>query len=403
VTSKNYIKPLDFSYSRMGMYKECPQRFKFRYVDRIPEKPKHYFAFGHAIHSALEYLYNVSEPPFPSLDDLIKRYKANWESSTYEEKGYPSKAKEDAAFLEGVRMLEAYHKKHYPSLEIPLAVEFRTTVTIDNLKIIGIIDRIDYLGLGRVGIVDYKTGKTISREPDQLMMYQKVLENSSALKELVGQKEGSLFNDTKVEKLTFSHVPSLKEDSHVRYSDTKISKFWDGVLSVAEDIRSEKFKPLPEERKCTFCDYKNICPIFTGKGQSFSAVSEKSSGGSLTFKEKVDKYGQLCDSISDLTFERDKLKREIIKEMKGKKLDTLEGDKYQIKLNKSTQCEFSEKDKVIQLLKELGLIKKTLVPTHSTVLKLLDDPEVSESDREKLKILARVKEVLELECSPKNE
>ena len=45
---------LSFSYSKMGMYKECPQKYKFRYVLKLPEKPKYYFAFGSALHKTME-------------------------------------------------------------------------------------------------------------------------------------------------------------------------------------------------------------------------------------------------------------------------------------------------------------------------------------------------------------
>ncbi|MBR1980020.1 MAG: PD-(D/E)XK nuclease family protein [Elusimicrobiaceae bacterium] len=58
---------LSFSYSKMGMYKECPQKYKFRYVLKLPEKPKYYFAFGAALHKAREYLYSSLTPPFPPL------------------------------------------------------------------------------------------------------------------------------------------------------------------------------------------------------------------------------------------------------------------------------------------------------------------------------------------------
>ncbi|WP_424244657.1 ATP-dependent helicase/DNAse subunit B [Elusimicrobium posterum] len=56
-------KNLSFSYSKMSLYRECPQKFKFRYIHKIPESPKYYFAFGNAMHKALEYLYNVQQPP----------------------------------------------------------------------------------------------------------------------------------------------------------------------------------------------------------------------------------------------------------------------------------------------------------------------------------------------------
>ena len=46
--------PRPLSHSSITLYNECPQKYKFRYLDRIPETPRHYFSFGHSVHLALE-------------------------------------------------------------------------------------------------------------------------------------------------------------------------------------------------------------------------------------------------------------------------------------------------------------------------------------------------------------
>ncbi|MCI4347071.1 MAG: PD-(D/E)XK nuclease family protein, partial [Thermoplasmata archaeon] len=48
------VRPL--SYSSMRTYLECPLRWKFLYVDKLPEAPRSYFSFGRTIHSVLEEL-----------------------------------------------------------------------------------------------------------------------------------------------------------------------------------------------------------------------------------------------------------------------------------------------------------------------------------------------------------
>jgi len=44
------------SYSSIRAYEECPLRWKFLYVDRLPEAPRGYFSFGRTVHSVLEEL-----------------------------------------------------------------------------------------------------------------------------------------------------------------------------------------------------------------------------------------------------------------------------------------------------------------------------------------------------------
>jgi putative RecB family exonuclease len=44
------------SYSSYSTYLECPLRWKFLYIDRLPEVPRGYFTFGRVVHSVLEEL-----------------------------------------------------------------------------------------------------------------------------------------------------------------------------------------------------------------------------------------------------------------------------------------------------------------------------------------------------------
>ena len=57
------------------MYNECPLRYKLKYVDNIPEKPKHFFSFGQSVHKALEFFYTVKALPAPTLAELLESYK----------------------------------------------------------------------------------------------------------------------------------------------------------------------------------------------------------------------------------------------------------------------------------------------------------------------------------------
>ena len=48
------------SHSSISLYLECPQKWKFKYVDKIPEKPRHFFSFGQSCHEALEFFYGAA-------------------------------------------------------------------------------------------------------------------------------------------------------------------------------------------------------------------------------------------------------------------------------------------------------------------------------------------------------
>lgn len=396
---------LSFSYSKMGMYKECPQKYKFRYVHMLPEQPKYYFAFGSALHEVMEYVYNPANPAFPTLGESLAFFEKYWNKTTFDQKGYASVEKELAGYAEGRRIIEAYYAKHAADFFHPLSVEMKSTLDIDGLNLISILDRIDYLGDGQIKILDYKTGKTVQREPDQLYMYQKVVENSPAIKALVQQKDPGV-KELRVGQLSFYHLPTLHEMTFERAPDKEIFEFWQGVLKVADNIRAAKFDPTPGENQCRWCDYRNICPVFTGKdyngptgfaarNSSVSpmpapAPAEEPKTEQDLLSEKIDRCGALLD-------EAKALQKEIIALMRKNNFERHFGKNYKAELSRVERLEFTDKEKVVELLRTLKLISKVLVPTQSTVAGLLSDASVPAEAKAKLKAFAKTAEDVKLD------
>lgn len=406
-------KKLSFSYSKMGMYKECPQKYKFRYVHMLPEQPKYYFAFGSAMHEVMEYVYSPLNPSFPTLEQALEFFKKHWNATSFDQKGYASMEKEAAGFEEGKRIISAYYGKHGNSLFHPLSVEMKSTLDVDGLSLISILDRIDYLGDGRVKILDYKTGKTVQREPDQLLMYQKVAENSPAVRQLVQAADPGV-KEIKVEQMSFYHLPSLTEMTFERGSDKEMYEFWQKVLGVADEIRAAKFDPAPDENKCRWCDYRNICPVFTGKeydGPSgwgakipnvpapahnpFAAPAQTAQAAAPA-KTDDEILSEKIDRLGELSKEDKRLRREIAALMDRLGYKRHFGAKYRAELSGGKKLEFADREKTVALLRSLNLLGKTLVPTQSSICALLADPSVPEEAKAQIRALARETEEADL-------
>ncbi|MCI5821095.1 MAG: PD-(D/E)XK nuclease family protein [Elusimicrobia bacterium] len=383
---------LSFSYSKMGMYKECPQKYKFRYVHMLPEQPKYYFAFGSALHEVMEYIYNPATPAFPTLAQALQFFEQHWNKTSWEQKGYASAEKELAGYAEGRRIIETYYAKNAATFAHPLSVEMKSTLEIDGLSLISILDRMDYLGDGKIKILDYKTGKTVQREPDQLYMYQKVAENSPAIKALVQQKDPGV-KQIRVEQLSFYHLPTLHEMMFERAADKEIFEFWQGVLKVADNIRAGKFDPTPGENQCRWCDYRNICPVFTGKEYTgpagFAARKTAVPAPAALPKSETDVLSEKIDRCGELLDEAKALQKEIISLMRKNNFERHFGARYKAELARVEKLEFTDKEKVVELLRTLKLLAKVLVPTQSTVAGLLTDSSVPSEAKEKLAAFAR--------------
>ncbi|MEW6041464.1 MAG: PD-(D/E)XK nuclease family protein, partial [Elusimicrobiota bacterium] len=385
-----------FSYSKMSLYKECPLKYKFKYIDKIKEKPKPYFAFGHSIHAALEFLYAVKSPPFPSLAELLETFKNDWNKKNYLEKGYTDPAKAEKDFYEGLRMLTAYYKKHHKTfaLEIPFILEYDADVLVDNLVVKIVVDKINYAGKGEILIIDYKTGKDVKREPDQLYMYQKILEIDPSLKERIFKTYGDSVEKVKVRHLMYYHVPTLKEVRFNRASDTEINKFWDEALNTAECIKSGKFDPSPGEMQCKFCDYKQMCPVIAKKEitrtvDSVPSEPEKTSTANSMkpddrIKDMIDEYAELNGQMEQLKSRMEILKSKILAFSKTQD-GQIEGRNYAVEVRQTEKWNFKDRDLIIKVLKEINLFEKTLAPVLKNILSILDDSEISEQVKEKIK------------------
>ena len=378
---------LSFSYSKMSTYKECPQKYKFRYILKIPEKPKYYFAFGTALHKVMEFMYASLKPPFPPLEETLRFFRIDWQKTSFADKGYASAQKELEGYEEGVRIIEAYYKKHEKDIFNPLSTEFRTTQDIDGLSIISIVDRIDYLGQGKVSILDYKTGKTVKREPDQLLMYQKLMGQSPQLLNLVRTKDPTV-EKVDVANLLFYYLPKLEEQTYTPAPKEEIDEFWQGVLKVAGDIKAEKFTATPNELACKFCDYKDLCPVWKNKKteafeQSFTPANarENSLSPLEILAAKIDELGVLEQNFNTL-------KQEIIKDMQMLKLQRHFGKTYNVILEEKEHLNFADEKAVIDLLKKEKLLNKTLVPTLETIADLFKNPQVTDEQKRALAALA---------------
>lgn len=391
--------PRPLSHSSISMYQECPQKYKFKYIDKIPEKPKHFFSFGSSVHEALEYFYGVTALPAPTLEQVLQYLKDHWKSE-----GYKDETQEAQYFDDGKVILTAFYKKHIESYHIPFFVEYNFNLEVDGVPVTGKVDRIDKLEDGRIAILDYKTGKAIPADrvagDSQLTMYQ------MACEELLGAK---------VARLTFYHLPSLKELTIERHSQDQVDVLRRRVVTTAEGIMQEAFAPKPDEKKCFWCDYKPICPIFKhGYSASRAPRVEVSPNAPLPahgapslaeeadaeLTEMVDRYGDLHQKAQEAQEELQTLKQAILVILKKKGYMRAFGKKFELARAGEAKWEFSDKAKVLELIKKAGLYEKILAPSAPMIARLMADPTLEPGLKAKLEKLGEKIDASDLKIKP---
>lgn len=374
-----FTLPRPLSHSSISMYQECPQKYKFKYIDKVPEKPRYFFSFGQTVHTALEFFYGAKEPPAPALDELLAHYKEKWISA-----GYKDELQEHEYFEEGKRILVSFHKKHAKTYHVPYFVEYAFNLEVDGVPVTGKVDRIDRLPDGRIEILDYKTGKTIPGKrvsaDAQLTMYQLACET------LLGAE---------VARMTLYHLPSLKEHESPRHEAALVDGVRRRVVGTAEAIDKGRFDPKPNDAVCRWCDYKPICPVF--KDPSAPAAE---AAGDADLSAWIDALGEMEAEASAIEEERRALKERILEELKKRNYVRAFGSQFEARRAVKEKWEFADKTKVLDILKKAGLYEKVLAPSAPKVEQLMSDPGLDPSVRARLSELGAKIEVPDLKITP---
>jgi DNA helicase-2/ATP-dependent DNA helicase PcrA len=168
-TQKTYLRWLldhfRWSTTALNTYLRDPEEFLHYNLLRVPRAKALQFAFGTAVHAALEKYYAnlLQTGKFLPLKDLQESFGQALKGEVLTKQEFADRLQH------GQEILAQYHQ-HYQSETVnPLLVERffgsgRTKVVLDDILLTGRIDRIDWLDKDqkKVKVVDYKTGRVKS-------------------------------------------------------------------------------------------------------------------------------------------------------------------------------------------------------------------------------------------------
>lgn len=360
------------SYSSISTYLDCPKKWHYRYVEKIPEKPKHFFSFGKSMHSALEFLYQADAAP--PLEKLLRFYYENWINE-----GYDTVELEDAKKKEGEGILRQYYDKNVPGFRRPLHTElkfgFDKEFCVQGVAIRGVIDRVDEAEGGRIAILDYKTGKPFPRNrvkaDEQLTLYQ------IACEQILGRP---------VESLILYHLPSQTPHRSGPHGADLVEALTEKVVRVAERIRGEDFAPAPSETKCNWCDYRTYCPIWS-QPRAPAAEPKFDAKTDEQLARLVDRYGEMKSELQAREDEAEKVKESIVAALREKGYVRAFGDHFEAALHDEERWEFHDKRKVLDAIQRAGFWDRVIAPSAPAIQKLLKDPNIPLDLRDRLQKL----------------
>ena len=152
--------PPSLSPSSISQFKECPLAFKFSYVERLPQPPSPWTSKGTLVHRALELLMGRPGPDRTidaALDDLAT---ATAELSIHPDFTELTLSDDEwAAFhADAAELVRKYFTLEDPTTVSPIGLELKLEARLGDIRVRGIIDRLDLDADGELVVIDYKTG-----------------------------------------------------------------------------------------------------------------------------------------------------------------------------------------------------------------------------------------------------
>jgi putative RecB family exonuclease len=242
--------------SRAGDFKTCPQLFKFRAIDRIPEPPSVYQARGTTAHLALQRLFD-DEVETRTPDRLYDLFREAWTEIRGDDEfdGLFETTEEERQWgLDSMTLLANYFTIEDPTSFEPTERELDMTEDLDGIIIRGILDRIDRDDDGRLVITDYKTGKA---PPERYALSSFFALKIYAL--LIRNRWGETPKEV---RLLYLNGPTLYrlpiDDRQLDAMDGQLRALWTAIERAMESDRY----PARPGRLCDWCSYQEICPAF---------------------------------------------------------------------------------------------------------------------------------------------
>jgi putative RecB family exonuclease len=271
--------------SRAADFKTCPLLYRFRTIDRLPERKSLAMVRGTLVHSVLERLYDLPaaqrtvagalellEPAWADLRSepgVGELFAAAQTEGAESDVNAPESV--DAWLASAGKLVERYFTLEDPTRIEPAGREELVEVTLpDGLLLRGFVDRLDVAPSGALRVVDYKTG-SMPREAFenkalfQMKFYALVLWRTRGV--VAAQLKLIYLGDG--DALTYAP----DEQELVRFERTLLA-IWSAIERA---VSTGDFRPN-KTRLCGWCDHQAVCPAFGGTPPPFPTEAAAAAG-----------------------------------------------------------------------------------------------------------------------------
>ena len=252
---------MSLSPSRAADFLTCPLLYRFRVIDRLPQKPSSPATRGTVVHAVLERLFDL-----PAAERTTERAHAllrpAWEALRLAEPELGELFETEKLCEEWLRgaedLLSAYFALEDPTRLEPAERELFVECELESgLRLRGYVDRLDVAASsGDVRIVDYKTGRAPREGFEVKAMFQM---RFYAL--VLWRLHGRVPRLLQLLYLGSGEVLNYQPDeADLLATERKVSALWQAIRRATEH---GDWRPSPS-RLCEWCDHQALCPSFGG-------------------------------------------------------------------------------------------------------------------------------------------
>lgn len=347
------LKTPMYSFSRIQLYKQCPLRYKYRYIDDIRSEFEETAdtVLGTATHAALEFLYQQHNSfKLATLDEVLAFYQEQWNQKIqyFKDAGQELEVKTKWQTLDDYIARWKHYLISYYENNTPISDEIKIVGTElkiyfeveEGIKFQWAIDRLDKVWDEFI-INDYKTNKSLPPEDKESLQDQLTLYGIWVL-----QHYGKYLTSLKA-RLHLLHFETIDEWI---VDESRLADIKQKVTTLVRDIESSKKKldkweknafPPTQNSLCRFCEYQPMCPLFAHMYAADEVASELSAE---TIRSLVDKYWTLNEQKKEAEQEL-----EVLKEIIG---NYISAHDYQRLFGANFKLSFSQLESVRILDKE---------------------------------------------------
>jgi putative RecB family exonuclease len=249
------MSKIRISPSRANDFLNCPQLYKFRAIDKLPEAISLDAVRGTLVHSVLEDLFD-SPIPHRTIEKANELLPLRWQDQTDANPELATLVSDTKEWLDRASsLLDNYFSLEKPNSFEPTFRELHLELELDDsIYLHGYVDRLDVAETGEVRIIDYKTGKAPKPAWEEKALFQLRI---YAL--IYWRNQGVM---PKLLQLIYLGSAQILRNSPTESELVSTEKTLVRIAAeITIAIRNDKWTPNPS-KLCDWCSFKAICPAF---------------------------------------------------------------------------------------------------------------------------------------------